>query len=245
PRAFVDRYPLERVKLPANFLPEYPYAEAICGRQLRDELLMPYPRTEYSVKVNRQEYFALITHMDQQIGRILEALNQSGQADNTYIIFTADHGLSVGHHGLAGKQNMYDESVRVPFMIVGPTVKAGLRVETPIYLQDVVPTTLELAGVVNAEGVEFRSLLPLLREETRTHYDAIYGAYIERQRMITKNNWKLIYYPTAGVERLFNLSKDPQEMNDLASNADYAQTLQDLREALRELNKDLNDPYKL
>ena len=108
PKEYVDRYPLERIQLPKSFLPEYPYAAAACGKSLRDERLMPYPRTEYSVKVNRQEYFALITHMDDQIGRILQALENTGQTDNTYIVFTADHGLAVGHHGLSGKQNMYD-----------------------------------------------------------------------------------------------------------------------------------------
>jgi hypothetical protein len=112
---FYGHYPLERIKLPENMLPEYPHAAAICGKRLRDERLCPYPRTEYSVKVNHQEYFALNTHMDDQIGRILKALKETGQADSTYIVFTAAHGLACGHHGLLGKQNMYDHSVRVPF----------------------------------------------------------------------------------------------------------------------------------
>ena len=245
PKEYVDRYPLDRIQMPENFLPEYPYAEAICGKKLRDEVLMPYPRTEYAVKVNRQEYFALITHMDDQIGRILEALEKSGQADNTYIVFTADHGLSVGHHGLVGKQNMYDHSVRVPFIVVGPKVKAGIKIETPIYLQDVVPTSLEIAGDAQPDGIDFNSLMPLLRGETTEHYEAIYGAYIERQRMITKNGWKLIYYPSAGVERLFNLKDDPQEMNDLADNPECAHKLKELRAALTDLNQELNDPYDI
>ena len=105
PKEYVDMYPLDSIKVPANFLPEYPYADAICGKKLRDELLMPYPRTEYAVKRNRQEYYAAATYMDHHIGRMLDALEASGKADNTTIIFTADHGLSVGHHGLAGKQS--------------------------------------------------------------------------------------------------------------------------------------------
>ena len=239
PKEYVDRYPLSRIKMPENFLPEYPHA--ICGKQLRDEKLMPYPRTEYSVKINRQEYFAIITHMDDQIGRILDALEATGKADNTYIIFTADHGLAVGHHGLVGKQNMYDHSVRVPFLVVGPNVNAGSTIDAPIYLQDVVPTALELAGAP-VDGVDFKSLLPLLKNQSAPHYDAIYGAYLDRQRMVTKGDWKLISYPTLGVERLFNLKKDPNEMNDLARNPEYAVRLREMRAALSDLSMRMDDP---
>ena len=241
PKEYVDRYPLGRIKMPENFLPEYPHANAICGKRLRDEKLMPYPRTEYSVKINRQEYFAIITHMDDQIGRILEALEATGKADNTYIVFTADHGLAVGHHGLVGKQNMYDHSVRVPFLVVGPNVKAGAKIDAPIYLQDVVPTALELAGAP-VDGVDFKSLLPLLNNQQGGHYDAIYGAYLDRQRMVTKGDWKLISYPKIGVERLFNLKKDPNEMNDLVNNPEYALKLSELRAALSELSQSMADP---
>ncbi|MBT4757855.1 MAG: sulfatase-like hydrolase/transferase [Opitutae bacterium] len=241
PKEYVDRYPLSRIKMPENFLPEYPHANAICGKQLRDEKLIPYPRTEYSVKINRQEYFAIITHMDDQIGRILDALEATGKADNTYIVFTADHGLAVGHHGLVGKQNMYDHSVRVPFLVVGPNVNAGSKIDAPIYLQDVVPTALELAGAP-VDGVDFKSLLPLLENEQAGHYDAIYGAYLDRQRMVSKGDWKLISYPTIGVERLFNLKKDPNEMNDLVNNPEYTVKLNELRAALSDLSQTMADP---
>jgi len=241
PKEYVERYPLDRIKMPENFLPEYPHASAICGKRLRDEKLMPYPRTEFSVKINRQEYFAIITHMDDQIGRILAALEATGKADNTYIVFTADHGLAVGHHGLVGKQNMYDHSVRVPFLVVGPTVNAGSKIDAPIYLQDVVPTALELAGA-SVDGVDFKSLLPLLNNQQGGHYDAIYGAYLDRQRMVTKGDWKLITYPKIGVERLFNLKKDPNEMNDLVNNPEYALKLSELRAALSDVSQSMADP---
>ena len=97
-KEYIDMYPLDSIQVPKNFLTNYPYDDEIgCPpKGLRDEKLMPSPRTEYAVKVHRQEYFALATHMDEQIGRIFEALEKSGMEDNTYIIFTADHGLSVG-----------------------------------------------------------------------------------------------------------------------------------------------------
>ena len=137
PKSYIDRYPLERIKIPKSFLPEYPFKNEIkCPHNLRDEKLAPMPRTKYSIKVNRQEYYAIITHMDEQIGRILDGLKSSGMEKNTYIFFTADHGLGVGHHGLLGKQNLYEHSTRVPFIITGPDIPKKKKISAPIYLQD-------------------------------------------------------------------------------------------------------------
>ncbi|MDF7801298.1 sulfatase-like hydrolase/transferase [Pontiellaceae bacterium B1224] len=240
PKEYIDRYPLDRIKLPENFQPEYPYLETICGK-IRDEQLAPFPRTEYSIKVNRQEYYALITHMDEQIGKIFQALEKTGKADNTYIVFTADHGLAVGHHGLVGKQNMYEHSVRVPFLVKGPGVKAGSKNDTPIYLQDIVPTTLGWAGA-GTDDIDFKTLKPLLQGKTGNHYDSIYGAYMKSQRMVLKDNWKLIVYPGIGLTRLFNIAKDPLEMNDLAAHPEYTLMLKELSDELESKMDELSDP---
>lgn len=246
PKEYVDMYPLDSIKVPKNFLKEYPYKDAIgCSARLRDEKLAPFPRTEYAVKVQRQEYYAAVTYMDHQIGRILDALEKSGKADNTYIIFTADHGLSVGHHGLIGKQNMYDHSMRVPFFIDGPGIKKGSKNDAVIYLQDVMPTTLALAGVKKPEWVEFKSLLPLLNGETKSHYECIYGMYKNKQRMIVKGDYKLIIYPFAKKVRLFNMKKDPEEMNDLADNPEYSEILTGLNKDFKELQKEMDDKLDL
>ena len=217
PKEYVEKYPLERVRVPASFLAGYPHKDAIgCGKTLRDERLGPFPRTEHAVKVHRGEYFAIISHMDAQIGRILDALEANASKRPTYIFFTADHGLAVGHHGLFGKQNQYDHSVRVPFIVVGPDVPAGKTIDTPIYLQDVMPTTLELAGIERPAHVEFKSLLPLVRGDGPRPYDAIYGAYLDLQRMVTAGDHKLILYPKASRYRLYDLASDPGELRDLA-----------------------------
>ncbi|MEM8736201.1 MAG: sulfatase-like hydrolase/transferase, partial [Planctomycetota bacterium] len=148
PAEYVDLYPLESIGMPKNFLPLYPHKDLIgLGTKQRDEKLGTFPRTEICVKTNRQEYYAIISHMDAQIGRILAALEESGLRENTWIFFTADHGLACGHHGLMGKQNMYDHSLRVPFIAIGPDVAKNQTSPEPIYLQDVMATTLELAGV--------------------------------------------------------------------------------------------------
>ena len=123
PKRFVDMYPREEIEVPASYMPMYPYKDLIgCGPTLRDEALAPFPRSEFAVKTHRQEYYAIISHMDEQVGRILKALEKTGKQDNTYIIFSADHGLACGNHGLIGKQNMYDHSMKPPLIVVGPDV---------------------------------------------------------------------------------------------------------------------------
>jgi len=246
PKEYVDKYPLDNVKVPTNFLPEYPYKDSIgCNAKLRDERLAPFPRSEYAVKVNRQEYYAIITHMDAQLGRILDALEATGKADNTYIFFTADHGLAVGHHGLIGKQNMYDHSVRVPLMVNGPGVPRNRKIDTPVYLQDIMPSTLELAGARKPKHVQFKSLLPLIEGRTDRNYDAIYGGYIDLQRMVTADGYKMIYYPKIDKTLLYNLKTDPLEMNNLADDPANARRLGKLKARLKKLQKEVGDKLDL
>ncbi|MCB1133078.1 MAG: sulfatase-like hydrolase/transferase [Verrucomicrobiae bacterium] len=247
PTEFLDRYDVAKIDVPKSFLPEYPHAKSMgAGPTLRDEKLAPFPRTEFAVRTHRREYFALVTHLDAQIGRILEALETNGQTDNTWIFLTSDHGLSCGHHGLMGKQNPYDVAVRVPFLVSGPGVPAGEICREPIYLQDVMPTTLELAGADLPEHVEFRSLLPFLRGESgATGRESVYYAYMDTQRAITHDGWKLIVYPKARVVRLYQVSKDPDETKDLAWNKLYAGRIRSLFGKLVELQDKHGDPLDL
>ena len=163
-------------------------------------------------------------------------------AENTYVIFTADHGLSIGHHGLVGKQNMYDPSMRVPFLIAGPGIKSGANFDMPIYLQDAMATALELASAKKPKQVEFKSVMPLIRGDKMVQYDRIYGKYIDYQRMIDEGDYKLIMYPRAKVVRLYNMVKDPEEMNDLAKNPEYASVVARLKADFKVLQKEMGDP---
>ncbi|MCH2212425.1 MAG: sulfatase-like hydrolase/transferase [Fuerstiella sp.] len=217
PQEFVDRYPAEQLQLPANFLTEYPWD--IGSNRIRDEQLAPFPRTKHAVKVHRQEYYAIITHMDHQIGRILTALEETGQADNTWIFFTADHGLACGQHGLLGKQNMYDHSVRVPFVICGPGVPQGARNGHRIYLQSVMATSLELAGGPVPEHVQFESLMQSVKQSSSEVTGTVSAAYVDVQRMVTVGKHKLILYPKISRRLLFDLQADPQETRDLSQDS--------------------------
>lgn len=233
PQAYLDRYPTESITLPESYAADYPLAKAIgCGPGLRDERLAPFPRTPHAIQVHRREYYALITHLDEQIGRVLDTLNEMGQADNTWIFFTADHGLAVGSHGLLGKQNMYEHSLRVPCLVAGPGITEARTIDQRIYLQDIVPTSLELAGASIPASHEFRSLMPLIRNEPYESRPGIYGAYLDLQRAFIKDNLKLIVYPKANVTRLFDLERDPLELKDLAADAANQHIITELKAAL-------------
>jgi len=247
PKEYIDKYPLNRIKIPTNFLPMYPHKDKIaCHHGLRDEKLGPMPRTEHSVKVHRQEYYAIITHMDEQIGRILNGLKKSGLEENTYIFFSADHGLAVGHHGLFGKQNLYEHSTRVPFIVKGPGIPKGKKISAPIYLQDVMATTLAIAEIEKPKHVEFNNILPLARGETKNSpYKEIYGAYLNVQRSITKNNIKLLVYPDVPLIRVYNIVKDPDEINDIASTDKGQSLIKKLFPQLLNLQKKMGDTLDL
>ena len=154
PKEYLDLYPQDKIEIPPNFLPEHPF-DIVPYLLGRDEALAPSPRTKDAIQLHRREYYAIITHMDHQIGRILDALEQSGQASNTYVILTADHGLAVGEHGLLGKQNLYDCSIRMPLLISGPGIPAGRRVDELVYQHSMFATTCELAGIEVPESSSF------------------------------------------------------------------------------------------
>ena len=248
PKEYVDRYPLENISTPQSFLPENPYAETMgAGRDLRDERLAPFPRTEYSVKVNRQEYYAITSHLDDQIADILEALEKKGLKENTYIFFTSDHGLSCGEHGLMGKQNMYDHSMRVPLMVIGPNIPKGKKIDADVYMQDIMATSLEIAGVPKPEYIEFNSFLNFTNDKQReSNYSGIYGTYeAKSQRMIRKENYKLIVYPKSGKLLLYDLKNDPLELKDISSENVNSEKIKTLFKDLIELQENMGDKLDL
>jgi arylsulfatase A-like enzyme len=243
PKKFVDMYPPEEIKIPPNYVPEHPFDQG--DHKLRDEVLAPFPRTKRDVQVHLSEYYAIISHADHHIGRILDALEATGKADNTIIIFSGDHGLAVGQHGLMGKQNQYDHSVRMPYVFSGPGIEAGCKNDALVYLQSAFATTCEMAGVETPETVQFPSLVPLLKGKQEKLYDCVYGAYRDFQRMVRTQRYKLIRYPHVGEVQLFNLQEDPWEMKDLAEDPQYAQLVKDLDVKLHRWMKLTGDKLEL
>jgi arylsulfatase A-like enzyme len=254
PERFLEMYPTENIKLPPNYSPQHPFWKEIGNEPgLRDEALAPYPRSEYAVKKHIQEYFAIISHLDEQVGKIVTHLENQNMLDNTYIIFTSDHGLAVGQHGLIGKQSLYDHSIRVPMIINGPNIKKGSVYSQDIYLQDIVPTTLDLANIPVPDHVDFKSFYGIVfnNDNNKTH-NAIYGTYgccpgnyFDFQRMIRKDGYKLMLFPKNKRIELYDLNNDPYEINNLADNSNYKLKVKDLYEELIILQKEMGDTLKL
>ncbi|MDB6041411.1 MAG: sulfatase [Verrucomicrobiales bacterium] len=240
PRQYLDLYPPATLKVPPNFAPKHPFViDSYTGR---DEILAPYPRTREIVQVHLQEYYAMITHLDAQIGRMLDALEETGKGANTIIIFTSDQGLAAGQHGLMGKQNLYEHSVRMPFIIAGPGIPAGKRNGALFNMQSLFATTCELAGISTPASVQFPSIVPLITGRKKELQEALYGAFLDRQRSVRTREWKLIRTPQEHQVQLFKVEADPWETNNLAADPEYARTLRKLDERLQRLMIEMKDP---
>lgn len=240
PTGYEGEYDPDEIPLPGNFLPRHPFDHGNLNG--RDELLLPFPRTPEDVRADLAVYYAVISHMDEQLGRMLDVLRETGQSEQTYVFFTSDHGLAVGSHGLRGKQNMYEHTVGVPFLVSGPSVPAGEIRTTPCYLRDMFPTVCDLAAVPIPESVNGRSLVPAIRDPDVRIYEEVFGHFRDVQRMIRTEKWKLIHYPKIGRYQLFDLENDPLEKEDLVGRPCFATVFADLRIKLETWQKEAGDP---
>jgi arylsulfatase A-like enzyme len=172
----------------------------------------------------------------------MESLRATGQLDHTVVIYSSDHGLAIGSHGLRGKQNMYEHTVNVPLILSGPGIPRGSRCEAQVYLRDLFPTACELAGVKVPDTVEGKSLVPLLRGKEKSLYPRIHGYFKDAQRMVREDRWKLIHYPKQKKYQLFDLEKDPLELKDLSEDREHAARRDELRGRLEAWQKEVRDP---
>jgi len=209
PPGFPANY-TSRPPLPKNFLSQLPFDNgAMQGG--RDENLGAWPRTEAMIRDQLAEYYAMIEHLDAQIGRILATLKARGLADNTIIVYAADNGLALGSHGLLGKQSVFEHSMRTPFIIGGPGIPKNKSVQAFTYLFDIFPTLCELTGVTSPAGVFGESVRPLWTGTKQSLRDTVFLPYIQVQRAVRDERWKLIRYPKLGFSQLFDLQNDPNE----------------------------------
>ncbi len=212
-----DRQP----PLPINYLPKHPFPDG--HPELRDEVAVSgvwKHRDEATIRNEIGRNFACAENIDIQVGRVLDRLRQSGELSNTYVIYTSDHGMAIGRHGLQGKQNLYEHTWRVPMIVSGPGIQPGRRAIGNVYLMDVFATLCQLAGVdvpSSNEGMSFRRVLNGERESIR---ETIYGAYAGGTkpgiRCVKQGDWKLIQYDVlegqVREQQLFNLSENPHEL---------------------------------
>jgi choline-sulfatase len=261
-------------KLPANYLPEHPFHHG--HPNLRDEVDVQgvwKRRDEATIRNEMGREFACSENIDIQIGRVLKKLEEMGELGNTYIFYTADHGIAIGRHGLQGKQNLYEHTWRVPFIAKGPGIKTG-RVQGNIYLLDILGTMCDLAGIKPPKTIESTSFRPVLEGKQQAVRDVMFGVYCggtkPGMRSVKKGDWKLIKYDVLDGKvrqtQLFNLKDNPDELIkehhdpkvaqltenmprtdqvNLADNPKYADKLAEMEALLLSEMKRHNDPYRL
>ena len=224
PQRFVEMYDPARLTLPKNYMPEHPFDNG--DLRIRDEMLAAFPRTPEEMRRHLADYYATITCLDHHLGRIFEALPA-----NTLVLFTSDQGLAVGgRHGLMGKQNLY-EHFKSPCIVAGPGVRRG-RSDALVHMHDLFPTLCDLAGVPIPSSVEGHSLAPIIRGQKRAVREQAFAVYKDVQRMVRRGPWKLIWYPKAGRYQLFDVVRDPWELNDRSNDPAQAARLAKMRRLL-------------
>lgn len=239
PDDFPIRYDATKMPLPPNFLPQHPWDNG--EMVVRDEQLLPWPRTPEKVREMNAEYYRYVSYLDAQIGRIVDAVDASPHAKNTIVVFAADSGVARGSHGLIGKQNVYEHSIRVPLLIRGPGIPQGQRTGALCYLFDVLPTLGKLCGVPapkTSEGIDLSASLSDPKKPARAR---LLFAYRDVQRAVRVERWKLIRYPQVGKTQLFDLWADPHETTNLAGRPEHAARVHELTALLEKEQKQFGD----
>ena len=249
PTDFAQMYDPDIVALPENFLAEHPFDNG--EMTVRDEQLAPWPRTPEIIRQQLADYYGMISHMDSTIGKVLHTLDATDFANNTIVVYVADHGLGIGQHGLMGKQNLYDHSIRVPLIMRGPSLPSGLKVDVQHYSFDLLPTLCKLTDTPIPDPIEGQDLNHVIQrpESPPQLYPTLFAFYDDIQRSVKDSRWKLIRYyyserRAAGSQRmqLFDLKNDPWEMHDLIADLTYQTHRDRLLNELTQWQRQIGDP---
>ena len=243
PKKYLNMYNYKDIELPPSYMLQHPFDNG--HMILRDEALAPWPRTPKVARKHLAEYYAIITHLDDQIGKVITTLKASGKYENTLIVFAGDSGLAVGNHGLIGKQSVYDEDgIHIPFVLSGGFIKKkGIRINALSYTHDIFPTICDLLNIEVPKSVNGKSLVQVIDDEEKTIRNSTYHAYKQFQRAYRKDNYKLIEYVKAPgvhwkngpyiagsrVTQLFDIENDPWETRDLSFLPEYKEVLKEMQ----------------
>jgi arylsulfatase A-like enzyme len=236
---FIDTYTDQSLPLPGNYMPLHPFQ--FDDLTVRDENLLDWPREADKVRSLLSDYYALITHLDKAVGEIVSTLKKNGLYDNTIIVYAADNGLAAGSHGLLGKQNLYEHSMKVPLIITGPGIPEDKVSDAFVYLFDLFPTLAELCNVQAPPETDGKSLVQVITGKSDGVRTSLFTAYRNTVRAVRTDEWKLIRYPERDFSQLFNLKNDPLELNNLAGAGLYKNRVDELNLLMREWQMELND----
>jgi arylsulfatase A-like enzyme len=272
PREFREKYNPDDIPLPDNFMPCHPFDHG--HMILRDELLSPWPRRPDLTRSHIADYYGMISHIDQNVGKILKCLKDTGKLDDTVIVYTGDNGLALGQHGLFGKGSVYNHSVRVPLVLAGPGISRSEICSAKCYISDLFPTLCDICSLDIPSSVETHSIYPVMNHE-KEETDSIFFAYMNLMRSVWKGKYKLIefyrdeslgtpskpwqvcnpegagtgpetFIDGKGTRRtlLFDIGNDPFEIKNLASREEFTPIIDELQINLKEWQDKTDDPLR-
>jgi len=228
PKKFFDMYPLEKMKIPPMIegdmddIPQAAYGNM--GNGLNE--------SEKGRRGMWQAYYASVTFMDEQLGKVLDELDRQGLSDSTAIFFTTDHGYHLGEHGFWQKSNLHEEVTRVPLMIRAPGLKSG-RTQSLAELVDLYPTCTALLGLPSAQGIVGKSLVSILKNPENTVRDTALSLHNERHVKkkgagIRSSEWTYMNFGDNG-EVLYDMVKDPHQYTNVIDDPEYTAIVRTVR----------------
>ena len=240
---YIGMYADETMPLPGNFKALHPFK--FDNLNIRDETLGPWPRTPELIQASLADYYALISHMDNRIGDVINTLKEQGLYENTIIVYAADNGLAIGSHGLLGKQDLYEHSTKVPLIISGPGIPENETREALLYLFDVYPSLAELCDLPEPTEIDGKNFTSIIKGKESKVRESLYTTYRNTARAVRTDEWKLIRYPERNYTQLFNLKNDPLEINNLAKIASYKSKVDEMMSLIASWHVATDDPKDL
>ncbi len=262
PEKYMSLYDPDKIRLHPTFQPSHPVDISPDGDRVRPmqscdeceaDAVVKYhkwPIEETDMRALVAGYYAMLTHLDDQIGRIRTTLEEKGEWDNTIIVFASDNGIAMGRHGCYHKQTSHDHDAHVPLIIAGPGIPRGQTRTGMVYLYDLYPTLCDLAGLKTPDSVEGHSLLPVLDEANMSGRDVLYHAYVQNWRAVYDGRYRLLAYAGYDEESetlvrknmLFDMIEDPMETDDLSADPAHASNMERLESLLVEQRDIYSDP---
>ena len=233
PKKYFDMYPLEDcnpIELPEGY--KSPYEHSLMSWSKEFDKFDERDKREFL-----RSYYACTSFMDAQVGRLLNALEETGQMDNTLIVFFGDHGYHLGENNWWNKVTVYEQGTRAPFIIAGNAVgKKGVKSESMFEFIDIYPTIADIMGLSLPNYLNGKSFASVLEDGEKPFKDQVYAVTKRDEmmgRMVKNKKWRYIEwdYGKNGAE-LYDQQKDPLETNNLAVNIDYAKVIEEMKALL-------------
>ena len=238
PKEYFDRHPVAQIKLPFSEPNDRKDIPAIAIPPL--SLLGSNPQTDAEAKNAIQAYHASISFVDTQVGLLIDALDRSNQADKTIIVLFGDHGYHLGEHGgFWHKVSLFEESARVPLIVVAPGKKQGVASDRLVELVDIYPTLTELAGIPAPPGLDGESFAPLLNDPSLSWKKAAFTEVLRqgqgdvRGRSVRTDRFRYTEWGNGQKAELYDHLVDPNEQTNLARDPSFATERAELHEVIR------------